>query len=438
MIYWLVAPTSLGPCVPIAHGVEGKAWMATFHNYHSSSGGLTRALGITDSLASLATPACQSNLRRKIAQPEDAIFLKQFQSPRTITSADLAIELGKVHDTAFFTYADSSHGDRYDIKQVNRKALLEHQFWYSKKQMHGKSAKPGTDLALSQVSMKMCLFYVGASRTDSVLCHIGHIQVLKTQRSLIVEDIDEKVSAKRQRIEGPADQSLLEHAYRDAIISRVLGASAKQKGSNFDQSKFTKDVYRYYGVNEYCRPGFGWCHVLGTILPKKNIKAAHLVLKSLTFREVSHLFGVSDGVLGDPRNGITLADTIELLFDQGTIAIVPMRGPMKSPTEWRCVVLDESKNDDTIGTSGESYVRLKFQVHHWPRLSSHPRHTVYAEWSDPLTAPPEAQNEVDEPAVESILETPAGPANAPAVGPVPETPLGPVTHWSFSMSVIFQ
>ena len=205
------------------------------------------------------------------------------------------------------------------------------------------------------------------------------IQVLKSQRPLIIEDIDEEVSAKRQRIEGPVDQSLLEHAYRDAMISRVLGASAKQKGPKFDQSAFKKEVYTYYGVNEHCHPGFGWCHVLGTVLPQKNIKAAHLVPKSMTPKEVSHLFGVSDGVLDDPRNGknvlvvakemthlyklgITLADNIELLFDQGTIAIVPMHGPMESPTQWRCVVLDDSKKENIITTLGGSYIKVKVSL----------------------------------------------------------------------------
>ncbi|OQE43318.1 hypothetical protein PENCOP_c003G07126 [Penicillium coprophilum] len=164
---------------------------------------------------------------------------------------------------------------------------------------------------------------------------LSTIQILKAQRPLIFKDIDEEVFVKRQRTEGLADQSLLEHAYRDAIISRVLGASAKQKGPKFDQSAFKRKVYAYYGVNEHCHPGFGWCH------------------------EVSHLFGVSDGVLGDPRNGITLADNIELLFNQGTITIVPMPGPMKSPNEWRCVVLDESKKEDIISALGGSYIRLK-------------------------------------------------------------------------------
>lgn len=214
---------------------------------------------------------------------------------------------------------------------------------------------------------------------ESFRSSLSTIHVLKAQRPLIIEDIAEQVSAKRQRIEGPVDQSLLEHAYRDARISRVLGARAKQKGSKYDQSAFKKKVYAYYGINEHCRPGFGWCHVLGTVLPQNNIKAAHLVPKSMTSKDVCHLFGVSNGVLGDRRNrknilfvakemtdsyklGITLAENIELLFDRGTIAIVPMPGPMKSPTQWRCVVLDESKKEDTIGFFDGSYMRLKVSI----------------------------------------------------------------------------
>jgi hypothetical protein len=127
------------------------------------------------------------------------------------------------------------------------------------------------------------------------------IQVVKRQRRLIVEDIDEETSSKRQTIECPCplDQGLLERAYRDAIVFRVLDASAKQKAPKFGQSAFKKKVHDYYGVNEHCLPGFGWCHVLNTILPKKSVKAAHL-------------FGVDDGVLGDPRNGKNILFVVRL------------------------------------------------------------------------------------------------------------------------------
>ncbi|KXG48897.1 uncharacterized protein PGRI_027670 [Penicillium griseofulvum] len=36
-----------------------------------------------------------------------------------------------------------------------------------------------------------------------------------------------------------------------------------------------------------------------------------------------------------------------------------MPGPMKSPTQWRCVVLDESKYENVIGTKDGGYLKLK-------------------------------------------------------------------------------
>lgn len=119
------------------------------------------------------------------------------------------------------------------------------------------------------------------------------IRVLKTQRPLIIEDIDEEILAKHQRIKGSVDKSLLEYSYRNAVISRVLGASVKKRSHKFDQSAFKKGVYMYYSTNEHCRPGLGGCHVLGTVLPQDQIKAAHFVSKSMTSEEVSYLFGVT-------------------------------------------------------------------------------------------------------------------------------------------------
>ena len=265
---------------------------------------------------------------------------------------------------------ESTTSDILDVKFVAMESELE----YMRCVRGGLNEARQTEKISHDVFQREVQPFLKSFRSSS-----STIQVLKAQRPLIIEDIDEEISAKRQRIAGPVDQSLLEHAYRDTIICRVLGAIAKQKGPKFDQSAFNKEVYEYYGVNEHCHPGFGWCHVLYIVLPKNNIKAAHLVPKSMTSKEVSHLFGVSDGVLGDPRNGknvllvakkmtdsyklgITLADNIELLFDQGTIAIVPMPGPIKSPTQWRCVVLDESKEGNVIGTFGGSYMKLKVSI----------------------------------------------------------------------------
>lgn len=126
------------------------------------------------------------------------------------------------------------------------------------------------------------------------------IHVAKRQRRLIIEDVDENVDTKHQPIEGPVDQGLLERAYRDVMIPRVLSASAKRK---FNQSAFKEKVHNYYGVNERCAPGYSWCHVFHQVLPEKYVKAAYLVPKSMTAKKISHLFGVEDGVLADPQNG---------------------------------------------------------------------------------------------------------------------------------------
>ncbi|KUM59197.1 hypothetical protein ACN42_g7953 [Penicillium freii] len=281
---------------------------------------------ISERISSLMAPSRQSALRT--------------HKQRSVSAASRLSEMS----------VESTTSDILDVKL----AAMESELKYMRCVRDGLNEARQTEKISHDVFQREIQPFLKSFRSSS-----STIQVLKTRRPLIIEDIDEEVSAKRQRIEGPLDQSLLEHAYRDAIISRVLGASAKQKGPKFDQSTFKKEVYTYYGVNEHCHPGFGWCHVLGTILPEKHIKAAHLVPKSLTSKEVSHIFGVSDGVLGDARNGITLADNIELLFDQGTIAIVPMPGPMKSPTRWRCVVLDETKKENVIGTFGGSYMKLK-------------------------------------------------------------------------------
>ncbi|KAJ5936761.1 hypothetical protein N7466_003211 [Penicillium verhagenii] len=107
---------------------------------------------------------------------------------------------------------------------------------------------------------------------------------------------------KRQRVTGPSDDGLLRRAYADTIIPRVMGAAAKTKKRPFDQKAFKKDVKQYYGLPTHPKD-HSFCHVLCFAVPASFVKAAHLVPKSLSEPEVSHIFGVQDGVLTDPRNG---------------------------------------------------------------------------------------------------------------------------------------
>lgn len=64
------------------------------------------------------------------------------------------------------------------------------------------------------------------------------LDVLKRQRTLIEEDLE--VEVKRRRITGPSDDGLVERAYVDTIIPRVMGAAAKIREHAFDQKKFKK------------------------------------------------------------------------------------------------------------------------------------------------------------------------------------------------------
>lgn len=127
------------------------------------------------------------------------------------------------------------------------------------------------------------------------------LDVLKRQRTLIEEDLE--VEVKRRRVTEPPDHGLVERAYVDTIIPRVMGAAAKTEKHPFDQQKFKKKVNGYYNVPTDSVERTSYCHVLGFYLPAPSVKAAHLVPKSLSQEEVCHIFGVQDGVLTDPSNG---------------------------------------------------------------------------------------------------------------------------------------
>lgn len=100
------------------------------------------------------------------------------------------------------------------------------------------------------------------------------------------------------------DDGHLERAYASTMVARVVTVlSNQEKARSFNQSRFRKEVVEYYNANDPEGGDFVWCHVLGTYLPRAEIKAAHLVPESLSNDEVSFLFGAEEGVLSDCRNG---------------------------------------------------------------------------------------------------------------------------------------
>ncbi|KAJ5980278.1 hypothetical protein N7481_007576 [Penicillium waksmanii] len=181
------------------------------------------------------------------------------------------------------------------------------------------------------------------------------VRAMKRDQRTLVEDLQDKVDSKRLQSTDPEeDDGLLERAYRDAIMERVMSAVARQAKSKFDHGKFKRRVNRYYGFKQPAFPkSFSWCHVLGFPTPASIAKVAHIVPKSLSSEEIAHIFGQEDDVITDARGALLLYAPIELLLDTGAIAIVPVPQGTSPIAQWKCVVLDESQNDEIAWYCGD-------------------------------------------------------------------------------------
>ncbi|CEJ59617.1 hypothetical protein PMG11_08234 [Penicillium brasilianum] len=132
----------------------------------------------------------------------------------------------------------------------------------------------------------------------------AELGTISRQRKILEEDLEESVNVKRRR-HGEPSREMLERAYTSSILERVMAARAKhQKDKSFNPRKFKKAVNDYYGIHpdNGIDPGAGFCHILG-VFNAEDIKAAHIVPKSLNGDEMAHLFGVEELVAEDPRNG---------------------------------------------------------------------------------------------------------------------------------------
>lgn len=118
------------------------------------------------------------------------------------------------------------------------------------------------------------------------------------QRKIIEDDLTEEVEANKRARRGEPSIEILERAYANTVVRKVMHATANQPKSKFNQSKFRKEVAKYYGVAE----DTGYCHLTG-YWESGVVKAAHLVPKSMKADELCDLFGVGELVLSDPRNG---------------------------------------------------------------------------------------------------------------------------------------
>lgn len=119
-------------------------------------------------------------------------------------------------------------------------------------------------------------------------------RLLTDQPKLIEDDLDEELENKRSRQNEP-EIDFYERAYVDTIGPRITAACGKMSKTVFNHGRFRQEVMHAYDAVKYDkRVKLVWCHLAGEWLPAENVKAAHLVPRALTHREVAYLFGVKE------------------------------------------------------------------------------------------------------------------------------------------------
>jgi hypothetical protein len=78
---------------------------------------------------------------------------------------------------------------------------------------------------------------------------------------------------KKQKQDKDVDVALLERAYTNTIVPRVMAASGKQRKGSFKQSNFRKAVLNFYNAADN---DSAYCHLTGW-WQSKDVRAAHLV-----------------------------------------------------------------------------------------------------------------------------------------------------------------
>lgn len=107
----------------------------------------------------------------------------------------------------------------------------------------------------------------------------NELKTLKRQRKIIRDDLEEEMAIEKRLRTGLPGPALYVKAYTDSILRRVMFACGKQKAEKgFNARAFKTSVNSYYGIQQDA----GFCHITGDVWPAKDVKAAHIVPKSLT------------------------------------------------------------------------------------------------------------------------------------------------------------
>ncbi|EFE42107.1 hypothetical protein TRV_03148 [Trichophyton verrucosum HKI 0517] len=192
------------------------------------------------------------------------------------------------------------------------------------------------------------------------------IRVIKRQKKLVQEDMEAAMPHYKE----------LESAYVDAMVARIASASGNQTKTKFKANSFRQAVEDFYEASKIEETDFmprklAFCHVIGW-LPSNEVRAAHLVPKSLDEMSVAHLFGAGEVTIDDPRNSLMLEKNIEMAMGMGNVVIVPVKAPSAADEiiQWKLVITDPALLKH-VATGGAKWnflhgKTLTFLGHHRP------------------------------------------------------------------------
>ncbi len=163
-----------------------------------------------------------------------------------------------------------------------------------------------------------------------------------------------------------------EDAYLDDLYRSFRGASeigqrqfAKAKTA-LSQKQFSPLIEDYLNVVRYEGQGKNaekkrHCAILGQWFNTEYTRIAHIVPKSFDSKGLEYLSGIGDSALSSDRNGLCLHASLEKAFDNGWIAIVPFENVGSTPTEWKVLLLNRDKANQTACLDANDQ-RLRWRV----------------------------------------------------------------------------
>ena len=163
------------------------------------------------------------------------------------------------------------------------------------------------------------------------------------EKKFIQEDLEDNLLV--------AEEGYIHELYQSLQNASRGGQKSIKRKKAMKQVDFGKLVGKYLDsetIDPQTNTKMRWCCVLGKWELANDIKCAHIIPKSFAVKELDYMFGTNDAALESQRNGLMMRSTIEEAFDDGYIAIVPDGSVSATPTEWKVVILDESKFKNQI------------------------------------------------------------------------------------------